>query len=155
MPGLFEVNPFGFREARGALLRIIAKGGNLKAPFAEAGEDLIDQVHQHFRQEHDAEGNPWPALSAAYVERARGGEAHPILFVTGELYGSFAYVASEEGLAVGTNLQFDSGQSFAAIHQFGGVAGRGSYIPPRPMLGMNDEDKDHVAQLLLDYLTTL
>lgn len=156
-----KVEPFGFTQAEDVIRKIILKAGNLKVPFEAAGRYLLTQTRQRFERETSPEGNPWKALSSAYVERpkkqgGRGGQAHPILFVHGWLEASITYKADDRELAVGTNRKFPGGEkSAAAIHQLGGVAGRGAKIPARPFLGVKDVDADRIGELLMEYLGKL
>jgi phage virion morphogenesis protein len=43
---------------------------------------------------------------------------------------------------------------YAAIHHFGGPAGRGRKvtIPPRPYLGLSEADREEIRAILNDYL---
>ncbi len=43
---------------------------------------------------------------------------------------------------------------YAAIHQFGGRAGRGhaAKIPARPFLVVQDDDLEEIKEIILDYL---
>jgi len=68
--------------------------------------------------------------------------------MAGGLMGSVTYVASAVDVVVGTN------KVYAAIHQFGGKAGRGKKveIPARPYLVVQDEDIEEIKQTIWDYL---
>ena len=72
-----------------------------------------------------------------------------ILVTQGLLVGSIDWRAGNEDLRVGTNL------AYAAIHNFGGKAGRGKkvVIPPRPFMVVQDEDLEEINDALEDHLT--
>ncbi|WP_458022016.1 phage virion morphogenesis protein, partial [Pseudomonas aeruginosa] len=67
------------------------------------------------------EGPGWPQLSPATVaaREAKGRGPHPILQVTNALARSVTTWADRNEAGIGSNLVY------AAIHQFGGDAGRG------------------------------
>ena len=77
------------------------------------------------------------------IRSGYGGE-HPILWCEGCLGGHFTYDAYQDHVEVGTNVKY------AAIHQFGGRAGRGhrAEIPARPFLGVADEDWGEILDTL-------
>jgi phage virion morphogenesis protein len=85
---------------------------------------LLDDTEQNFA----AQGRPrWAGLSPRYAAKRRGGM---ILQKSGQLAGSITAFHDATSAAVGSN------KVYAAIHHFGGVAGRGhkSKIPSRPYL---------------------
>ena len=74
--------------------------------------------------------------------RFKGGKK--ILIHTGRLLQSITYEALKDKVEIGSNLPY------AAIHQFGGWAGRGRkvYIPARPYLVVQEEDIDWIKEFL-------
>lgn len=155
MPRSLEIHAFGVEEAEAAFERFAEAGGDLSQPFEQIGQYMLEQTHRHFSQERSAEGDPWQALTEEYVHRpessgGRGGLEHPILYWSGRLEESIQYEASATDVAIGTDLK-----PYAAIHQFGGTAGRGAFIPARPYLGINQEDENKIADFMIDYLASL
>jgi len=71
-----------------------------------------------------------------------------ILVAEGHLMGSINFEVRRDALVIGTNLPY------AAIHQFGGKAGRGHgvRIPARPYLVIQDEDLEEIRNIGNDYL---
>ncbi len=71
-----------------------------------------------------------------------------ILIKRGRLMKSVNYQASKSGVRVGSNVVY------AAIHQFGGQAGRGRKvsIPARPYLVIQDTDMQRIKDNLNKYL---
>jgi len=75
-----------------------------------------------------------------------------ILQVNRNLLGSITPSYTSTTAVVGSSMPFGTG--YAAIHQFGGKAGKGKKvtIPARPYLALNDEDiediKDDVRKFL-------
>jgi len=142
------------------LTRILLRAGTLKVPLSAIGALAVTRAHESFAKEESPEGQPWQALTQEYVGRpkkegGRGGEAHPILFRTGRGEASIQYSADDTSVAVGSNRKFPGGKSALAIHQLGGVAGRGAKIPARPFLGMNQQDEERAGGILMEYLAGL
>jgi phage virion morphogenesis protein len=78
-------------------------------------------------------------------------EGHKILTFSSELRNSIAPTEIRaNGIVIGTN------KIYAAIHQFGGQAGRGKKvpIPARPYLLFQDEDITYLEMTLVNYILT-
>jgi phage gpG-like protein len=75
-----------------------------------------------------------------------------ILEVSGHLLESINPDHDATTAIVGSTMPF--GKGYAAIHNFGGKAGRGSgfMMPERPFLVLTDEDKEDIKQDIVDYL---
>ncbi|TEB09145.1 phage virion morphogenesis protein [Pelotomaculum propionicicum] len=86
-----------------------------------------------------------PRLSARSI---RIMETAAILKDRGRLVRSIRSKARSDVVAVGTNL------IYAAIHQFGGPAGRGRKveIPARPYLGVSEADLSDIRECLEDFI---
>jgi len=157
-----KIDERGLREFKGAFERIMRKMHTLRVPMNAIGSYLVTRSHEHFEKEESPAGEPWKALSAKYVARprnkgGRGGNEHPILLRTGLLMQSISTRADDKSVAIGTNRKFKGGQSAAAIHQLGGMAGRGhkAQIPARPFLGADETDVHRIGEILMDYLKNL
>jgi phage gpG-like protein len=72
-----------------------------------------------------------------------------ILTDTSQLRNSITHKADATGVTVGTNMVY------AAIHQFGGQAGRDlkTTIPARPYLVVQDEDYDRIVRIIERHLS--
>ena len=70
---------------------------------------------------------------------------------TGALRQSIDELSDNDTALVGTNMVY------AAIHQFGGWAGRNRkvYIPARPFLQLTNEDKQDLMDDVQDYFASL
>lgn len=108
-------------------LGILAQGMSDLTPLGNAiAGSFLAVVEDNF----DQEGRPkWAGLNPDYAARRKGGK---ILFVTGRLRGSIFTSVSPGEVLIGTNMPY------AAIHHFGGLAGRGHNvkIPARPFMPM-------------------
>jgi len=132
--------------------------------WEDIGFEVLNSVHRNF----DAEGRPekWQALAASTLLAKVGGRrkastkrghwtakakktlhGNKILTDTAQLRNSIAAEADSAGVTVGTNMEY------GAIHQFGGRAGRGSVIPARPYLLLQEEDYPKIAAIIERHLT--
>lgn len=104
------------REVRAVLSRLAARLSDLTPAMEDVGRVLANIAEDAFESETDPWGNAWEELSAAYVARprergGRGGEAHPILQVSG---GS--------GLAGSLSHGGDAHSAFVALGKVYGAA---------------------------------
>lgn len=112
------------------LARLGERARNLAPVFREIGEGVKAEAQIGFKSSTDPYGRAWHPLAKATIARRRKGSSKPLLD-TGRLRNSIASrLLGAGGVEVGTNLKY------AAIHQFGGKAGRGLTvsIPARPYI---------------------
>jgi len=126
-------------------------------PFLKSiGEEFAGAggvINQRFKTEKGPDGKPWAKLSEAQVRRRQkkyGNAPMTILRMRGHLAGSINYQVVDGFLKIGTGKEVDD---YAAIHQFGGEAGRGlkAIIPARPYLGFSDSDMDLVENEAVEF----
>jgi phage virion morphogenesis protein len=131
-------------------------------------EDIGFEVLNSVKANFDAEGRPqrWQPLARSTLLRKVGGvrkastkrghwtakakrtlHGNKILTDSGDLQENISYEADSAGVTVGTN------KDYGAIHQFGGRAGRGSVIPARPYLLLQEEDYPKIAAIIERALT--
>lgn len=117
---------------------LLAAGKNLRGPLAEIGEYLVSETQERFATSTDPDGNHW-----AGVQRS----GRP-LWDFGHLMKSIEYQTDGHSLEVGSDLVY------AAIHQFGGPAGRNKSvtIEARPYLGINQDNEHEIGQILADLI---
>jgi phage virion morphogenesis protein len=151
-------------EAVSELLRAAkARLKDTEPLFNEIGLALVTSTGFRFEQERDPDGNPWPQSLRAMFTSGK------TLTDTALLVNSITYEASDDSVAVGTNL------IYAAIHQFGGTiksktksglwfrtVGNGDWaraksveIPQRSFLGLSDDDEDTIQDITEAYLNRL
>lgn len=111
------------------------------------GETIRTSVMTNFEQG----GRPqaWKPLSEATLKRGKsGGGILRRQGMAGGLMGSIHHQAFNDRVVIGTN------KVYAAIHQFGGKAGRGHKvtIPARPYLMIQDGDWAEITEVLKDYI---
>lgn len=120
---------------------------------------LLSSTQQRFEAEQGPDGEPWPALAESTVNtllgspgsknRARRGSANK-LRVSGLLYQSITYKATDREAEVGTN------RVYAALQQLGGTpemknAGARA-VPARPFLGLSSDDQEEALRILAEHL---
>ncbi len=142
-------------EIRDRIIRTLLEG------FEERTRDLSEPMNaigvyivKRSRERFEKSGPGWPPLSQRTLVRRRKGSGKPLLD-TGRLRASIGNVnrggifeIDERSVRVGTNV------IYAAIHNFGGRAGRGHRveIPARPFLYVEDKDIDVFKEIILKYL---
>ncbi len=140
------------RDLRARLEQLADKTAILKS----IGEEMLPRINKRFQDEKDPEGKSWPALAPRTIEarlKKYGNAPLTILRMRGHLAGAINYQISGATLKIGTGSEVED---YAAIHQFGGEAGRGRKvkIPARPYLGFNEEDmrviEAEIAAMILD-----
>lgn len=135
-------------------------GGRLKAYanaapiLAALGMDQAERVRDRFVDQVGPGRVPWTPLKPVTIARraAQGTWPGRILSARGRLSDSINSKADPTSFTVGTD---GAVEPYAAIHQFGGQAGRGGTvtIPARPYLGFDEEDVAILEEELLDYLS--
>lgn len=122
------------RELSQVLRRLARLGGEPGRFLNPIGEKLMGSTRERARREVSPDFTPWPELTPAYAAKKRGG-TH-MLRDSGILMISLTREVEGDTLRVGT------GEIYAAIHQFGGQAGRGRKVtmPARPWLGLSRDD---------------
>lgn len=141
---------------------------NLKPAFKNIGEYMIREREKLFKFERDPEGRPWQKLKV---------RTYHSLFKNKKRYtkkgtltkGFQRFLAGKKILTQDHHLRrtvYKAGsdqvvispsknaEKYAAIHQFGGEAGRGgkAKIPARPHLGFNDENKREFIEIIKEHL---
>ncbi|MFA5161166.1 MAG: phage virion morphogenesis protein [Elusimicrobiales bacterium] len=134
-----------------ALSALKKRTGNLR-PFMK---DVRDIMREAVEDNFAAQGRPaWRPLAAATIkERARRGYWPGKILQrhsgNAGLLGSIHGAYTDKSALVGTNIRY------AAIHQFGGAAGRKSarvHIPARPFLALTESDKQDIVDTAKTYL---
>jgi phage virion morphogenesis protein len=141
-------------------LHIIKRNGeSLEVPLAEIGEILMSSIEENFLQEGRYESadswhggsNRWRDLAESTKEARRKVGKWPGKKLQMSQGGLAASIHPE---VHGDNLEIGSNKVYAAIHQFGGKAGRGRKvnIPARPYLVVQEEDIDEIMDTLGNHM---
>lgn len=148
VPFEIKVDDRPVASALDALQRVLV---DLTPAMRDIAEALRTETEENFLRE----GRPgWKDLAPSTV-KARG-SAHPILQRSGQLAASVDLVYDRTSASVGSN------KVYAAIHQFGGQAGRGRRvtIPARPFLpvdasgNLHPEAQRTVLEVISDHLAS-
>lgn len=138
-------------EIRPMLATLLRRMGNLRPVMKLVGEIALTSIRKTF----ETGGRPrrWPALKASTIKgrMLQGHWPGKILVrhgVSGGLLGSLSYRAESERVIVSAN------KVYAAIHHFGGQAGRGRKvtIPARPYMLIHGEDWAEIKRMAGEYL---
>lgn len=138
------------RELRERLRRLEDTEPLLKS----IGEEMLPRINERFKEERGPDGNSWAPLAARTI-RARskrhGNSPLTILRMRGHLAGSLNYQVSGDSLKIGTGGEVEA---YAAIHQFGGQAGKNHKvtIKARPYLGFADDDMAVIEEEVAGFL---
>jgi len=130
------------------LKELQSRTSNLSPVMRKISGYMLSAVEENFEKE----GRPdeFAPLSRKTIEyRAKLGKwPGKILQLSGQLAASVSSSYSNTEAIVGTN------KAYAAIHQFGGYAGRNRkvYIPPRPFLTLTNDDIDSIIDMLQNYV---
>jgi phage virion morphogenesis protein len=144
-------------EVRKLLSKLASRAGGLQPVLQVIGEGIIERTKRRFETSTGPDGVKWQANSAvtlAMLSKRLSGHKGKVkkdgslnaagqrayankkpLIDSGELRRQFTLAASASSVTVGNTLQY------AAIHQFGGKAGRGHKvtIPARPFLPVRQD----------------
>lgn len=150
----------------------LAKFGNRpQAALNDIGDELVQSTRLRFNESRSPSGGFWKPLAwATILARARrgrsmrrggplvtgkgvfrsrfrailGGNHQPLMDTRQHLYQTLTHVVQGNSVVIGVNAPW------AAIHQFGGMAGRGRkvHIPARPFLGISLQDRRDIVAIL-------
>ena len=127
-------------QVRAALRRLVRTVAAPRATFDRIGSYLVTATLDRFDREQGPDGKPWQKSIRAMAD---GGLT---LTDTGGLRDSITHNVAGDGRSVdvGSNLVY------AAIHQFGGKAGRNKSVtlPARPYLGISARDSDAILRIV-------
>jgi phage virion morphogenesis protein len=145
MAGISIKVKFDEREVTDFLGRLQARGKDLAPVFKDFGEYMVRETEERFEGEYDPEGKPWTPLSTLTLAKKKNTK---ILTEDSFLRGDIHYEADNDHAAIGT------GKIYGAIHQLGGMAGRGRKveIKAREYLGVNDENESEFIEIVKDHL---
>jgi phage virion morphogenesis protein len=136
------------KEIQKYLEKLISKTENLRPLMKNIAGIMLDSIESNFH----TEGRPekWQELSEVTIAARKKKGYYPckILTMRGELAASITSKYDDNSAVVGTN------KVYAAIHQFGGKAGRNKKvkIPARPYLKLGDKEKSEILIEVKNYL---
>lgn len=135
---------------------MLQRSGNLRPLLLEIGVDLTESTKQRFVTTLDPDGNKWLLNTPATLlaEDKFGNlrkEGDTPLTNHGDLAASIHYfMIGNDTVEVGSNMVQ------AAMMQFGSTKAEfpklWGDIPARPYIGFSDDDRQHILELVGDYL---
>ncbi len=136
------------REAKDLINKLKSRLEDMTSVMSGVSGTMLHAVEENFARE----GRPkWPGLAeSTKKQRARKGHwPGKILQMSGQLASSVMPRFDRSSATVGTN------KSYAAIQQFGGVAGKGhkAKIPARPFMALAEEDTEAIMMRVKRYIT--
>lgn len=151
----FTVRPGGLDAIESALTRLAARADNLLPAMDEIGSQMLQRTQRRFEEQQGPDGSDWPALSPVTVKRR--GDAGPILRISGDLYRSVSYRPGRDHVELGTNWPYARALQLGILRGASGRTRRGGpipwgTIPPRPFLGISDDDGADVLDIIQHYL---
>ena len=165
--GPIEVTDIDVRSSLNALAERV---DNLGPCLNEIGKDIADSAEQRFATSTGPDGQPWKANAAAtinaYIASKNGfgkkgltkkglalqAGKKPLIATRGlSLSIRYQIINGGQGVEIGTNRFSEMIPGGAAIHQFGGRAGRGKKvtIPARPFLPIKQNGEMYPADLTM------
>jgi phage virion morphogenesis protein len=122
-----------------------SKLADTKKLMTTIGAAMKNQTIARFRKSEGPDGEAWKPSARAKRENGK------TLLNTGRLGGgkdSLSMSVTPAEVHVGSNVVY------SRIHQLGGKAGRGHKvnIPARPYLGINEEDREEIADLIREHI---
>lgn len=121
---------------------------DLSVPLKQAGIMMLSSIKKNFRA--GGRPSPWAPLALSTLKnKNRQGLSHlPLTGRTGLLQNSIVPASDMNRLTLGTSIRY------AAIHQYGGMAGRNlsAKIPQRKYLLFQEEDVRRINKLVIEHL---
>ena len=164
------------QQVQAMLQRLQGRMANMSQPMGQIGAFYERSVLENFKAQASPDGIPWARLSKTTMMMGlgkkgrigkKGGltvkgkgylQGKRILYEKGDLVESVHHQATRSSVTIGASGSIP----YAAIHQFGGMAGRGKKvkIPARPWLALNegtglelaDKDRQMILQILQAHL---
>lgn len=149
---------FDDKQVRQRLTRLLLAGTDMSAAMRKISNHLQASAERNFERQADpATGAPWTPLSKTTVARRKkiGKGPTPILEQSGDLQRSLTAEHGKDYAIAGTNL------IYAATHQFGAKKGQFTKkvgqpipwgdIPARPFLGVRDQERKQIRNVVLEH----
>lgn len=136
------------KEVESRLLDLAQRSENLRPLMKNIAGIFAYSTEENFKNE----GRPdkWTELSESTIKQRTKNKQWPgmILQVSGQLASSVNTYYDNDSAVIGSNLDY------AAIHQFGGQAGRNKSveIPARPYLQLIPEDFEEILSMTENFL---
>jgi phage virion morphogenesis protein len=146
-------------ELTAALERLSRTYADSQSAFQEAGELLMRSTKKRFKDKKAPDGSPWPANAPATQARKKG-KNNPLIGESKRLRREIHYRARADVLEIGSPLEYAAAQHFGARRGAFGATAKGAPIPwgdipPRAFLGLSDDDRKGVLQIMEEHVRGL
>lgn len=160
-------------QVKAMLTSLSARMGNLAPVMRQIGNTLKNDALANFKGQHAPDGTAWKPLSmATKIARAKRISGGSLLTKDGKRTKAKAYAVMttaktllDTGIlrasinvqeVTPTSVTVGSRIKYAAIHQFGGMAGRGRKvrIPARPFIGMSQAAERAIIDTINGHIGT-
>lgn len=130
--------------------------GDLTPAMRDIGEALLNSTRERFNSQTDPDGQPWAPLSEATLARKTRNK-DKILTRDGDLRRELSYREGPDFVEIGSPRVYASTMQFGAEAGAFGATARGQPIPwgdipPRAFLGLSDDDRERILEIVLDHL---
>lgn len=134
-----------------ALNGLLAAGKDLTPAYQDIGEYLVQSTKNRFAAGEAPDGTPWAPLSPVTV--ARKGHSRPLIGESRRLGTEISYLVLGDGVEVGSPMEYAATQQLGAKKgSFTGGRAPWGDIPARPFLGLSEDDKAAVLDILQEHL---
>lgn len=134
-------------SAKRLIKDLLKKTTDLKPVFKSFGEYMLRRTEDCFRKQKDPWGERWKKLKPVTWAQKKNDK---ILTETTALRRGIHYDVDLKSITISTGTDT---KDYAAIHQFGGKAGRNlsAKIPARPYLAITEEDEQEFIRLTMEH----
>lgn len=162
-------------EVAEALRALAASLADMSPVMSDIGQYMVRSTNARFVAGVSPEGTPWAAKSpvtlANYARKGDPADPRPLFGPSGRLSSEINYQPSPRSVEIGTNMIYAAVQHFGAAQgAFGARMGRTKpsekrpksqdyffhipwgTIPARPFLGVSDEDRTALLDLIEEWL---
>lgn len=142
---------------RRQLQKLAEVSGDPSPALRAIGENLVQSTNDRFVSGTAPDGSKWPANSPVTLAR-KAPRTKPLIGETGALMDTIRYqLQGNDTLLVGSNQEYAAAQQFGMPKGYAGKTKRGSPIPwgdipPRPFLGLSDEDRSGILEELAAHI---
>jgi len=143
------------REIQAALRRLQQQIGDLTPVMQQIGEYLVQSTKDRFARGEAPDGTPWAPNSPVTLARKKGNR--PLIGESGRLSNEIYPRAGRDFVEVGSAPEYAAVQQSGARKGQFGKTRRGAPIPwgdipARPFLGLSDDDRREILDILADAL---
>lgn len=142
------------RAVLDALTRLQSRTSDLSPLMHDIGEHLMETTKRRFDTATAPDGTRWEPNTQATILNYRGKGKKPL---TGRTGGGASLMATINYNVGRDFVEIGSPKEYAAMQQFGGQKSKFPHlwadIPARPFLGLSDQDRTNILDMISDYLT--